>query len=141
SPPCIAELLRRGTTILGHHNHISSNRLRPWLIGRIFRAWKSAAFSDFSLLAGPARSRYGSCLRGFHPTSYLVKRKERVAMAFVVCEPCRDCKYTDCVTVCPCDCFYQDDSQLYIDPTECIDCEACVPECPVAAIFHESDVP
>jgi len=62
-------------------------------------------------------------------------------MAYVVCEPCRDCKYTDCVTVCPCDCFYQDDTQLYIDPTECIDCEACVPECPVAAIFHESDVP
>jgi len=36
-------------------------------------------------------------------------------MAFVVCEPCHDCKYTDCVTVCPCDCFYQDDMQLYID--------------------------
>ena len=62
-------------------------------------------------------------------------------MAFVVCEPCRDCKYTDCVAVCPCDCFYQDDAQLYIDPHHCVDCEACVPECPVDAIFHDTSVP
>ena len=62
-------------------------------------------------------------------------------MAFVVCEPCRDCKYTDCVAVCPCDCFYEDAAQLYIDPDHCIDCEACVAECPVEAIFHESNVP
>jgi len=62
-------------------------------------------------------------------------------MAFVVCEPCRDCKYTDCVVVCPCDCFYQDDHQLYIDPENCIDCDACVPECPVEAIFPETSVP
>jgi ferredoxin len=62
-------------------------------------------------------------------------------MAFVVCEPCRDCKYTDCVAVCPVECFYQDDSMLYIDPAECIDCEACVPECPVEAIFHDVAVP
>jgi ferredoxin len=62
-------------------------------------------------------------------------------MAHVVCEPCLDCKYTDCVTVCPVDCFYQDDRMLYIDPNECICCEACVPECPVAAIFAEADVP
>ncbi len=62
-------------------------------------------------------------------------------MAFVVCEPCRECKYTDCVAVCPCECFYQDESMLYIDPDPCIDCEACVPECPVEAIFHEANVP
>lgn len=62
-------------------------------------------------------------------------------MAFVVCEPCRDCKYTDCVTVCPMECFYQDEEMLYIDPEHCIDCEACVPECPVEAIFHDSNVP
>jgi ferredoxin len=62
-------------------------------------------------------------------------------MAYVVCEPCHDCKYTDCVVVCPCDCFYQDDVQLYIDPTECIDCDACAPECPVQAIFPEAQVP
>src|SRR5260370_42630326 len=62
-------------------------------------------------------------------------------MAYVVCEPCRDCKYTDCVVVCPCDCFYHDDAMLYIDPETCIDCEACVPECPVEAIFRDMDVP
>jgi ferredoxin len=62
-------------------------------------------------------------------------------MTFVVCEPCRDCKYTDCVVVCPCECFYQDEHQLYIDPQHCIDCEACVPECPVEAIFSETNVP
>lgn len=62
-------------------------------------------------------------------------------MAFVVCEPCRDCKYTDCVTVCPVECFYEDGIQLYIDPIECICCEACVAECPVAAIFEETQVP
>jgi ferredoxin len=62
-------------------------------------------------------------------------------MAFVVCEPCHDCKYTDCVTVCPMDCFYQDEMMLYIDPAECIDCEACMPECPVEAIFRDVNVP
>ncbi len=62
-------------------------------------------------------------------------------MAFVVCEPCRDCKYTDCVVVCPCDCFYQDDSMLYIDAEHCIDFEACLPECPVEAIFPDVQVP
>jgi ferredoxin len=62
-------------------------------------------------------------------------------MTHVVCEPCRDCKYTDCVTVCPMDCFYQDESLLYIDAESCIDCGACVPECPVEAIFLDADVP
>jgi ferredoxin len=67
--------------------------------------------------------------------------REGYAMAFVVTQPCHDCKYTDCVCVCPCDCFYQDDSMLYINPVDCIDCEACVPECPVEAIFRDSEVP
>jgi ferredoxin len=62
-------------------------------------------------------------------------------MAYVVCEPCRDCKYTDCVVVCPCDCFYMDDMMLYIDPVDCIDCAACAPECPVEAIFAEANLP
>ena len=62
-------------------------------------------------------------------------------MSFVVCEPCNDCKYTDCVTVCPVDCFYQDEMHLWIHPQECIDCEACVPVCPVEAIFAEANVP
>jgi ferredoxin len=62
-------------------------------------------------------------------------------MAYVVCEPCHDCKYTDCVAVCPCECFYQDDHMLYIDPLQCIDCDACAPECPVEAIFPEGSAP
>src|SRR5690349_3357938 len=62
-------------------------------------------------------------------------------MTYVVCELSHDGKYTDCVVVCPCDCFYQDERMLYIDPVECIDCEACVPECPVEAIFHETTIP
>jgi ferredoxin len=62
-------------------------------------------------------------------------------MAYVVCDPCRDCKYTDCVVVCPCECFYQDESMLYIDPENCIDCDACRPECPVEAIFPDVSVP
>ena len=62
-------------------------------------------------------------------------------MAYVVCKPCHDCKYTDCVVVCPCDCFYQDESMLYIDPLDCLDCDACRPECPVEAIFPDVNVP
>lgn len=59
----------------------------------------------------------------------------------VVTEPCHDCKYTDCVVVCPTDCFYQDEHMLYIDPDNCIICQACIPECPVEAIFEDGDVP
>lgn len=62
-------------------------------------------------------------------------------MTHTVCEPCYDCKYTDCCVVCPVECFYMDDVLLYIDPVDCIDCEACVPECPVEAIFAEANVP
>jgi ferredoxin len=62
-------------------------------------------------------------------------------MAYVVTAPCFGCKYTDCVTVCPCDCFREGEQMLYIDPDECIDCDACVSECPVAAIFPEWSVP
>ena len=62
-------------------------------------------------------------------------------MAHVVTEPCVGCKYTDCVVVCPVDCFYGDEQQLYIDPDDCLDCEACVPECPVEAIYLDANVP
>ena len=62
-------------------------------------------------------------------------------MAYTVAEPCVNCKYTDCVTVCPVECFYEADNILYIHPDECIDCGACEPECPVTAIFAEEDVP
>jgi ferredoxin len=62
-------------------------------------------------------------------------------MAFVVTEPCFDCKYTDCVVVCPTDAFREGKQMLFIDPDSCIDCEACMPECPVEAIYHEDNVP
>lgn len=62
-------------------------------------------------------------------------------MAHVVCEPCRDCRYTDCVAVCPVDCFHEAARMLYIDPEECIDCAVCIPECPVEAIYQDCDVP
>ena len=62
-------------------------------------------------------------------------------MTYVVTEACIKCKYTDCVVVCPVECFYEGEQMLYIHPDECIDCEACVPECPVEAIFAEANVP
>ena len=62
-------------------------------------------------------------------------------MAYVVTGKCFGCKYTDCVVVCPCDCFRDGENMLYIDPDECIDCDACVSECPVEAIFYQENVP
>lgn len=62
-------------------------------------------------------------------------------MPHVVCEPCIDCRYTDCVEVCPVGCFRLGERQVYIDPEICIDCESCVPECPVEAIFLDENVP
>ncbi|MCH2108082.1 MAG: ferredoxin family protein [Polyangiaceae bacterium] len=62
-------------------------------------------------------------------------------MAFVVTSNCKKCRFTDCVAVCPVECFHADEEMLYIDPEECIDCGACVPECPVEAIYDEAQLP
>jgi ferredoxin len=70
-------------------------------------------------------------------------------MTFVIAEPCKNTKDTACVEVCPVDCIhptkddpeFEKETMLYIDPEECIDCGSCVPECPVAAIFDEADLP
>jgi ferredoxin len=62
-------------------------------------------------------------------------------MTHIVAEPCVACKYTDCVAVCPVDCFHEGVNFLVIDPDVCIDCGLCVPECPTEAIFAEDDLP
>jgi len=62
-------------------------------------------------------------------------------MTHIVSESCIRCKYTDCVDVCPVDCFREGPNMLVIDPDECIDCAVCIPECPVNAIYAEEDVP
>ena len=67
---------------------------------------------------------------GYHPI-----------MTHVVTESCIKCRYTDCVDVCPVDCFREGPNFLTIDPDECIDCAVCIPECPVNAIYAEEDLP
>jgi ferredoxin len=62
-------------------------------------------------------------------------------MTHVVTEACIKCKYTDCVDVCPVDCFKEGPNMLIIDPDECIDCAVCIPECPVNAIYADVDLP
>ncbi len=62
-------------------------------------------------------------------------------MTTLVTDNCQRCRFTDCVTVCPVACFHGDEEMLYIDPEVCIDCSACVPACPVHAIFEEKDLP
>ena len=64
-----------------------------------------------------------------------------ILMTYVVAEPCVNCRYTDCALVCPVEAFHLDDDMLVIHPETCIDCDACVPECPVEAIFPENSVP
>jgi len=76
-----------------------------------------------------------------HALSYMICFEEPDHMTHIVAEPCFNCKYTDCVVVCPVECFYEGEQILVIHPDECIDCEACVPECPVEAIFHEDNLP
>ncbi len=64
-------------------------------------------------------------------------------MTYVIAQPCIGVKDKACVDVCPCDCIHggDNDAQLFIDPEHCIDCGACEPECPVEAIFQDSDLP
>jgi ferredoxin len=62
-------------------------------------------------------------------------------MTYIVTEACVDCKYTDCAAVCPVEAFHELPDRLYINPETCIDCDACVPECPVEAIFSDASLP
>lgn len=61
-------------------------------------------------------------------------------MTYLVTDNCIKCKYTDCVNVCPVDCFYEGENMLVINPDECIDCGVCVPECPANAIIADVDL-
>lgn len=62
-------------------------------------------------------------------------------MAYVVTAPCFGCKHTECVVVCPMECFREGEQMVYIDPEPCIDCDACASVCPTGAIFQADDVP
>lgn len=62
-------------------------------------------------------------------------------MTYVVTEHCVNCKYTDCVAVCPVDAFHEGPDMVYINPDTCVNCDACVPACPVEAIFSEESLP
>jgi ferredoxin len=62
-------------------------------------------------------------------------------MSYIVTQHCVDCKYTDCVSVCPVDAFHEGPRMLYINPDTCVNCDACVPSCPVEAIFSEENLP
>jgi ferredoxin len=83
--------------------------------------------------------RFGSAKMAVFSPAFPEFRK--ASMTYVVTESCVKCKYTDCVDVCPVDCFREGPNMLVIDPDECIDCTLCVAECPVEAIFAEDDVP
>ena len=62
-------------------------------------------------------------------------------MAYIVSDQCINCKYTDCVEACPVDCFHEGPNMVVINPEECIDCNLCVSECPINAIYSEEDLP
>src|SRR5450631_1130862 len=88
-----------------------------------------------------SRARRGPKIAGQTARAAAHSPHQSPAMTHVVLESCIRCKYTDCVDVCPVDCFREGPNFLVIDPDECIDCTLCVAECPVDAIFAEDDVP
>ena len=100
------------------------------------------------MVASRIQRRHGSDVQKSVTRSKLLTSSPRPAcrhplptMPFVVTENCIKCKYTDCVEVCPVDCFHEGPNFLVIDPDECIDCTLCEPECPINAIYPEDDVP
>src|SRR5206468_4742278 len=73
--------------------------------------------------------------------SVLLARRSLTAMSYIVTQHCVDCKYTDCVSVCPVDAFHEGPRMVYINPDTCVNCDACVPACPIEAIFSEENLP
>ena len=129
--------------------------LRRYLDDRRDGASRAHAFRDIDWRDGKAGQRpmdsIGSLMHAKQgtvgpriPTRPCVDRRPRSpesSMTFVVTESCIKCKYTDCVEVCPVDCFHEGPNFLVIDPDECIDCTLCEPECPVEAIYSEEELP
>ena len=107
-------------------------------VGGLFESYLVASIVHVS---HPLRPCPGTVPLGGHSIIHPFVSKGLTKMTHVVTQPCVGCRYTDCVVVCPVECFYEGEKMLYIHPEECIDCEACVPECPVEAIFHEDNVP
>jgi len=99
--------------------------------------------ANFSILAKKSpQGKPRICLaNGNYAIVSVVSISRSATMTYVVTENCIKCKFTDCVDVCPVDCFHEGPNFLVIDPEECIDCTLCVPECPAEAIFAEDDVP
>ena len=91
-----------------------------------FRRFPSLAAAQFMRYANPGKLiRFGACSESW--------------MTYVVTDACIKCKYTDCVEVCPVDCFYEGENMLVIHPDECIDCGVCEPECPADAIKPDTE--
>ena len=88
-----------------------------------------------------ARELLGCELKTPNLNAFYFNQKEFISMTFVVSDACIKCKHTDCVEVCPVDCFYEGPNFLVINPDECIDCALCEPECPIDAIFSEDELP
>lgn len=107
--------------------------------------WWGGRLPPASLPMLAKKSRHGkpqACLgRAKYVIVLAVPIFRSAKMTYVVTENCIKCKFTDCVDVCPVDCFHAGPNFLVIDPEECIDCTLCVPECPAEAIFAEDDVP
>ena len=90
-----------------------------------------------------SEQRWAGRARGSKLCSKLREEEKKLSMTYIVTEPCVGVKDTACIAVCPVDCIIhiEEDPLVYINPDECIDCGACVPECPVNAIFAEDEVP
>src|SRR6218665_4104665 len=99
---------------------------------------RAMTFACRGLRVGPAPSRRKLLKsKGFHQTQPI---HTAPVMTHVVSENCIKCKYTDCVDVCPVDCFREGPNMLVIDPDQCIDCANCIPECPENDIYAEEDM-
>src|SRR6201990_2756952 len=80
-----------------------------------------------------------SVSRSRSPDEASIHKRRFAAMAYIVADPCIKCKYSDCVEVCPVNCFYEGENMLVIHPDECIDCGACEPVCPADAIKPDTE--